>query len=57
MTEESIQILDNLLKKLDNMMKQAQKDIDKYKIICDTTMICRDELDFALGKIKKLENP
>jgi hypothetical protein len=54
MDKEAIQILENLVKKLDGLMKQAQRDAEHKRIAAESIMICRDEVDFAVDKIKNL---
>lgn len=55
MDKEALQILENLVSKLDGLTKQAQRDAEHKRIAAESIMICYYEVEFAVDKIKNLQ--
>ena len=55
MDKEAIQILENLVNKLDVLMKKEQRDAEHKRIAAESIMICRNEVDFAVDTIKNIQ--
>lgn len=56
MDKEAIQILENLVNKLDGLMKEAKRDSEYKRIAAESIMLCRYEVDFAVDKIKNIRD-
>ena len=54
MDKDAVQILDNLVAKLDGMLNKTRREAESKRIASEAIMECRDEVSFAVDKIKNL---